>query len=142
MVTRDILYFTIDKLLDVVVNMKFPLQSQLSVGWYLFKVVMDNRYPSIQNYEITLCIIGTGIVFVARWGIPLLTMPLLDIVMINQIHLILRKSFKENSLSIFCQILMLCYCSSHYNLILVLHYIKVKLEGALLHQSAQVSKLD
>ena len=41
MVTRDILYLTIDTFFDIVVKSNFPL---LSVGWYLFRVVSGNRY--------------------------------------------------------------------------------------------------
>ena len=42
MVTRDILYLTIDTFVDVVVkkNIRLP-----SVVWYLFGVVSGNRYP-------------------------------------------------------------------------------------------------
>ena len=41
MVTRDIPHLTIHIFLDVVVEMKFLL---LSLVWYLFNVVSDNRY--------------------------------------------------------------------------------------------------
>ena len=37
MVTRDILYLTIDTFLDIVVKSNVPL---LSVDWYLFRVVV------------------------------------------------------------------------------------------------------
>ena len=40
-VTRDILYLTIDTFLDIVTKSNFPL---LSVGWYLFTVMSGNRY--------------------------------------------------------------------------------------------------
>ena len=41
MVTRDILYLTIDTFLDIVVKSNFPL---LFVGWYLLRVVSGNKY--------------------------------------------------------------------------------------------------
>ena len=80
MVTRDILYLTIDTFLDIVVKKNFPL---LSVGWYLFRVVTGNRYLPQDSNENTLCITSTGYVFVARWVIPLVTILLLDLVMIH-----------------------------------------------------------
>ena len=63
MVTRDILYLTIDKLLDVVVEKNFPL---LSVGWYLFRLVSSNRYLTRSSSENALYITSTGNVSVAR----------------------------------------------------------------------------
>ena len=79
-VTRDILYLIIDTFLDVVVIKNFLL---LSVGWYLFRAVSGNRYPPRGSNENTLCIAGTGNVFVTRWVIPLVTVLLLDQVMIH-----------------------------------------------------------
>ena len=66
MVTRDILYLSIDTFLDVVVKKNFPL---LSVGWYLVRVVSFNRYLPRGSNENALYITGTGNVFVARWVI-------------------------------------------------------------------------
>ena len=65
MVTRDILYLTIDTFLDIV-----PL---LFAVWYLFRVVSGNRYLPRGSNENTLCITSTGNVFVARWVMPLVT---------------------------------------------------------------------
>ena len=56
MVTRDILYLTIDTFLDIVVTSNFQL---LSVGCYLFRVVIGNRYPPRGSNENTLCITST-----------------------------------------------------------------------------------
>ena len=80
MVIRDILYLKVDTFLDVVVKKKFPV---LSVGWYLFRVVSGNRYLPIGSNENTHCITSTGNVFVAKWVISLVTIPLLDFVMIH-----------------------------------------------------------
>ena len=82
-VTRDILYLTIDTLLDIVVEKNFPL---LSVGWYLLRVVSANRNLPRGRNENTLCITSAGNVFVARWVIPLVNILLLDFVMIHGIH--------------------------------------------------------
>ena len=62
-VTRDILYLTIDTFLDIVVKSNFPL---LFVGWYLFRVVSGNRYLPRGSNENTLCITSNGNVSVAR----------------------------------------------------------------------------
>ena len=83
MVTRDILYLKIDTfldVLDVVVKKNFPL---LSLGGYLFTVVSSNRYLPRGTNENILCITNTCNVFVIRWVIPLVTVPLLDFVMIH-----------------------------------------------------------
>ena len=78
MVNRDILYLTIVTFFDVVVKKDFPL---LSVGWYLVRVVGVNRYlPRGSN---ALYITGTGNVFVSRWVIQFVTIPLLHFVMIH-----------------------------------------------------------
>ena len=74
MVTRNILYLTIDTFLDVVIKENFLL---LSIDWYLFRVVSDNRYPSRASNENTLCLTSTGNVFIARWVILLVSIPLL-----------------------------------------------------------------
>ena len=66
-------------LLDVVVKNNFPI---LSLGWYLFKVVIHSRYQPRWSNENALCITSTGNVFVASWVIPLVTIPLWDLVMI------------------------------------------------------------
>ena len=71
MVTRDILYLTI----DIAVKSNLPL---LSVGWYLFRVVSGNRYLLRGSNENTFCITSTGNVSVARWVMPLVTILLLD----------------------------------------------------------------
>ena len=68
MVTRDILYLTIDTLLDVEVKKNFPL---LYVGWYLFRVMSGIRYLPRGSNENALYITSTGNVSVARWAIPL-----------------------------------------------------------------------
>ena len=57
MVTRDILYLTIDSFGDSVVKSNFPL---LSEGWYLFRVVSGNRHIPRGSNENTLCITSTG----------------------------------------------------------------------------------
>ena len=64
MVTRDILYLTIDTFLDVEVKKNFPL---MSVGWYLFRAVSGNRsiYPPRGSNENTLCITSIGNVLLA-----------------------------------------------------------------------------
>ena len=93
-VTRDIPLLTIDVLLDVVVKYIFLL---LSLGWYLFKVVIDSRYPPSWSNENALCITSTGNVFVASWIIPLVTIPLWDLVMILWIRWIRGSSFRKNS---------------------------------------------
>ena len=80
MVTKDILYLTIDTFLDIVVKSNFPL---LSAGWYLFRVVSGNRYLPRESNENILCITSTGNVSVGRWVIPLVTILLLDLVMIH-----------------------------------------------------------
>ena len=77
MVTRDILYLTIDTLLIIVVKKNFPL---LSVGWYLFRMMSGNRYLPRGSNENTLYITNTGNVFVAKWVIPLVNIPLLDFI--------------------------------------------------------------
>ena len=94
MVTKDILYLTIDTFLDIVVKSNFPL---LSAGWYLFRVVSGNRYLPRGSNENTLCITSTGNVSVGRWVIPLVTILLLDLVMIHWIRWIQGKLFRENS---------------------------------------------
>ena len=80
MVTRDVLYLTIDTLLDIVVKKNFLL---LSVGRYLFRVVSGNRYLPQDSYENTLTITSTGNVYVARWLMLLVTILLLDLVIIH-----------------------------------------------------------
>ena len=60
----------------------FPL---LSLGWYLFRLVSGNRYLTRSSNENTLYITSTGNVSVARWVIPLVTIPLLDFIMIHWI---------------------------------------------------------
>ena len=94
MVTRDIVYLTVDTLLDIVVISNFPL---LSVGWYLFRVLSGNRYLTRGSNKNTLCITSTGNVSVARRVIHLIAILLLDLVMIHWIHWIQRESFRENS---------------------------------------------
>ena len=79
MVTKDILYLTIDTLLEVVVKRNFSL---LSVGRYLLRVVSGKRYLPRGSNEDALYITKTGNVFVARWVIPLVAIPLLDLIMI------------------------------------------------------------
>ena len=71
----------IGKGVDVVVKRNFPL---LSVGWYLFRVVIGNRYVPRSNNENALYITSAGNVFVARWVIPLVTIPLLDLVRFSE----------------------------------------------------------
>ena len=93
MVTRDTLYLTIDTFLDVVEKRNFTL---LSVVGYLFRVVAGNRNLLRGSNWNTLCITKTGNVFVARWVIPLVTIPLLDSAIIHWICWIM--SFRENSI--------------------------------------------
>ena len=80
MVTGDILHLTIDIFLDVVVKNDFPL---LSVGWYLVRVVTGNRYLPRGSNKNALYITSNSNVSVARWVIPLVTIPLLDLVTIH-----------------------------------------------------------
>ena len=75
MITGYILHLTMDTFLDVVVKNDFPL---LSVGWYLFRVVTGNRNLPRGSNKNTLYTISTSNVSVARWVIPLVTIPLLD----------------------------------------------------------------
>ena len=95
-VTIHTLYLTIDTFLDVVVKKKFPL---LSVGWYLFRVVSGDRYLPRGSNENALCITSTGNIFVSSWVIPLVTIPLLDLVMIHWIRWIQGNSFRKNSIN-------------------------------------------
>ena len=67
-------------LLDVVVKNNFPL---LSLGWYLFKVVIDSRYLPSWSNENAPYNTSPGNVFVTSWVIPLVTIPLWDLVMIH-----------------------------------------------------------
>ena len=62
MVAKDILYLAIDldTFLDVVVKQSFPL---LSVGWYLFRVVIGNRYLTGSSSENSPYTTSTGNVF-------------------------------------------------------------------------------
>ena len=94
MVTGDTLYLTIDTFLDVVVKKNF---SQLSLGWCLFRVVGGNRYLPRGSNENALFISNTGNVFLTSWLIPLVKVPLLDLVMIHWIRWIQWKSFRKNS---------------------------------------------
>ena len=80
MITGYILHLTIDTFLDVVVKNDFPL---LSVGLYLFRVVTGNRNLPRGSIKNALYITITGNVSVARWVIPLVTIPLLDLVTIH-----------------------------------------------------------
>ena len=80
MVTRHILYLTIDTLLDSVVKKNFSL---LSVGWYLFTVVSGNRYLPQDSNENTLCITSPGNVYLTRWVMPMVTILLWDLIMIH-----------------------------------------------------------
>ena len=79
MITRDILYMTIETFLDVV-NKKFL---RLSLGWYLFRVMSGNRYLPRGSNENTLYSTSTGNVFFARCLINLVTLPLLESLMIH-----------------------------------------------------------
>ena len=79
MITGYILHLTIDTFLDVVMKNDFPL---LSVGWDLFRVVTGNRYLPRGSNKNVLYITSTGNVSVARWVIPLVAIPLLDLAMI------------------------------------------------------------
>ena len=80
MITGYILHLTIDTFPDVVVKNDFPL---LSVGWYLFRVVTGNRYLPRGSNKNALYITSTSNVSVARWVIPFVTIPLLDLVTIH-----------------------------------------------------------
>ena len=77
------LQLTIDTFLELVLKNDFPL---LSVGCYLFRVASGNRYLPRGSNENALYITSTSNVSVARWVIPLVTIPLLDLVMIHSIH--------------------------------------------------------
>ena len=57
--------------------------SLLSLVWYLFIVLSYNRYLPRGSNGNTLCITSTGNIFIARWVIPLVTIPFLDYVMIQ-----------------------------------------------------------
>ena len=80
MVTGYILHLTIDAFLAVVVKNDFPL---LSVGWYQFRVVSGNRYLPRGSNKNGHYITSTSNVSVGRWVIPLVTIPLLDLVTIH-----------------------------------------------------------
>ena len=80
MVTRGTPYLTIDIILDVVVKKKFPL---LHLGWYIFSVLIGNRYLAKGSNGNVLCVNTTGNVFVGRWVMPLVTIQFLDFVMIH-----------------------------------------------------------
>ena len=80
MVTRDILHLTKVTFLDIVVYSNFQL---LSLGWYLLGVVIGNGYLPRGSNENTLCITSTGNVSDTRWVIPLVTILLLNLVMIQ-----------------------------------------------------------
>ena len=80
MVTKDILHLTKVTFLDVVVKKNFPL---LPIDWYLFQVVIGNRYIPRGSNENSLFINSTGNVSVTRWVITLVTILLLDFVMIH-----------------------------------------------------------
>ena len=67
-------------LLDVVVKNNFPL---LSLGWFLFKVVIDSRYLLSWSNENAPYNTNPGNIFVASWVITLVTIPLSDLVMIH-----------------------------------------------------------
>ena len=95
MATRDILYLTIDTLLDVEVKKNFPL---LSVGWYLFRVMGGNRHLPRGSIENALYITNIGNVFVARWVIPLVNIPLLDCIIIHRIRWIQWNLLRKNSI--------------------------------------------
>ena len=94
MFTRDTPYLTIDTFLDVV-KKEMP---SLYLGWYVFSVVSGNRYLPRGSNGNALCITTTGIVFIARYVIPLAPILFLDYRMIQQIQ---RNSFKKNF--IFCR---------------------------------------
>ena len=80
MVTRDILDLTIVTFLDVVIKRNFP---ELPVDWYLFPVMSDKRYLPRSSNDNALYISSTGNVYVSRWLITLVTIPLLEFVMIQ-----------------------------------------------------------
>ena len=83
MATRDVLHLTIVTFIYVVVKKNCPL---LSIDGYLFRVVSGTRYVPRGSNENAIYITGTGNVSVSRWVIPLATIPLLNLVMINRIH--------------------------------------------------------
>ena len=72
--------------------MNFPL---LPVDWYLLREVTGNRYLLRSSTENALFITSTGHVYVSRWLITLVTIPLLDFVMI---HWIRWNPFWKNSI--------------------------------------------
>ena len=109
MVTRDILYLTIDTFLDVVVKKNSPL------GWYLSRMVSDNRYLPGDSNENALCISSTGNVFVTRWVIPLVTIPLLGFVMIFSCRNTLLFIILETVLRHFCQAVGIDYQDTMVN---------------------------
>ena len=108
-VTRDILYLTIDTFLDVVVKKNSPL------GWYLSRVVSDNSYLPGDSNENALCLSSTGNVFVTRWVIPLVTIPLLDFVMIFSCRNTLLFIILETVLRHFCQAVGIDYQDTMVN---------------------------
>ena len=69
----------------------------LSLVWYLFNVVTDNRHLTRDSNGNPLSITATGNVFVTREALPLITRPVLDFVMVHWILLIQWKPFRENS---------------------------------------------
>ena len=73
----------LDMLLDVVVKKNFQL---ISLGWYLIKVVIENKYPPSCSNENASYDTGTGNVVFASWVIPVVTIPFLDLVTIHNIR--------------------------------------------------------
>ena len=80
MLTRDSPYFTTDSLLHAVVKKIFLL---LSLVGYLFNVESVNRHQTRGSSGNALSATTTDNVLVARWGLPLVTRPILDCVMIH-----------------------------------------------------------
>ena len=78
MAMRDILYLTTDAFLDVMITKNFPL---LSVGSYLFRVVIDNRYLPRGNNDVVLLAL---LMYLLAGGSK--TIPLLEFTMIYCIH--------------------------------------------------------
>ena len=75
MVTGDTPYLTTVIFLDVVVKRIFP---SLSLGWYLFTVVSNNRCLTRGSNGHVDSITMNSNVNVASWIIPLVTLPFLD----------------------------------------------------------------
>ena len=94
MVTRSITHLATDNLAVLVIQSVFSL---LPLGRYLLPLTTLNRYQPTDSSGKSLFTTISMNVFIVRCRISLVTILLLDLVMIHWIHLIQRKSFRDNS---------------------------------------------